>query len=123
MARVPSVDEAGVVERFHEAARVLDAHARHPGRRRGGHDGALETEPGCFGEAPWRLGDLSELAVEPHLTAGNQVGGNRPTRERRRQREADGEVTAWFGEAHPTEGRHVHVAHGSGGSRQPGCLR
>ena len=86
----------------------------------GGHDGldeaarrherVAEAEPGRLGESAVEPGDPPHLAREPDLAEGDDVGGQRPVDDRRRDGADDGEVGGRLGDAHAADGGGEDVA-------------
>ena len=65
------------------------------------------------------VGDLSDLAPEPDLAEGHQIGGQRPVLDRRRQRQGQGQIGGGLDHPDTPDGRDEDVgAH----ERHPGTL-
>ncbi len=88
--------------RPHHAEGTVDAGGR-------GDHGAAEPEPVGFRQAAGQVADLAQLAGQAHLAHGDEILGQGAAEQRRRQRQAHGQVGAGLDHPHPAGHRDVDV--------------
>ena len=91
--------------------------------RRAGHDRPREAEPGRLGQAALGAVDLAQLAAQPDLAAGHEVGGQRTARGRRGDGQRHGQVDAGLDHPDPAGHRHVDLGAARGRARPGSAAR
>jgi hypothetical protein len=101
--------EGLVVDRLADGGRPRQPHARRRVGCGSRDDGSAEPQPGGLGQPALGAVDLPQLAAQAHLTAGDQMGGQRPLGGRRHDRQGHGQVGTGLGDPHAAGHRHVHL--------------